>query len=420
MRATIGRIPSSRREALSVAGPVGENPRMTPLELRSHLPALKSYTWLNAAASSPSPQPVLDAMTAHLRETAEQGDLGYPKWAAFKTHVRERLARFIGASADELAFTPSTSFGFHVIAQLLKARGIEEVLTLEHEFPSTTLPMLYDGLTLRGVRATPEGRYTLDDVAAALTPRTKAVAVSVVQFASGFRVDLEGVSRLCRDRGLTLCLNAAQGLGQVPLDVKRLGASFLAATSHKWLMGGYGVGALYIAKDWLDSTPLPFGGWLSVEPHEQFEPWMHAARADDATGFTARGTRFRKQASALEAGGGAWVGLYGVDAALALHEAVGVDVTLAHNVRLQLHLREGLRRRGFTPNTPDEPTSLSGICVFPVQGAPLDVVRALIKDANVVTTPRGGGVRVSTHAYNTEEDVERLLGALDRLGVRPR
>lgn len=392
---------------------------MTPLELRALFPALSSHTWLNAAASSPAPRPVYEAMTGHLTQTLESGDLGYPKWIAFKEATRARLARFIGAAPEELAFTPSTSFGFHVIAQLLKARGVEEVLTLESEFPSTTLPLLYDGLALRGVRPRADGRYTLEDVEAALTPRTGAVAVSVVQFASGFRVDLTGLSRLCRDRGLTLCLNAAQALGQVPLDVRGLSASFLAATSHKWFMGGYGVGVLYVAKDWLESTPLPFGGWLSVAPHEQFDPWAHAQRDVDAHGFTARGTRFRREASALEAGGGAWVGLYGVDAALSLHEALGVDTTLAHNVGLQLHLRAGLRRRGFVPNTPDEAASLSGICVVPVAGPPQDVVRALIKDAGVVTTARGGGVRISTHAFNTLDDVERLFHAVDRLGVRP-
>jgi cysteine desulfurase/selenocysteine lyase len=392
---------------------------MTPLELRALVPAANTFTWLNAAASSPTPRPVLDAMTAHLAETAERGDLGYPKWAAFKEQARARLARFIGASPAEVAFTPSTSFGFHVIAQLLKARGVEEVLTLESEFPSTTLPLLYDGLRLRAARPRPDGRYTLEDLEAALTPRTRAVAVSVVQFASGFRVDLEGLARLCRARGLTLCLNAAQGLGQAPVDVHALGASFLAGTSHKWLMAGYGVGCLYVAREWLDEVPLPLGGWLSVAPHEQFDAWVHAARTSDAHGFTAQGTRFRREASALEAGGGAWVGLAAVDAALALHEALGVDATLAHNIALQLALRAGLRARGFAPNTPDEAASLSGICVVPVQGPPQDVVRALVREAGVVTTARGPGVRISTHAYNTREDVERLLTAIDRLGVRP-
>lgn len=392
---------------------------MTPAELRALFPTLEKYTWLNAAASSPTPRPVYEAMERHLAETMASGDLGYHRWARFKEDLRTRLATFLNASPHELAFTPSTSFGFHVIAQMLKAKGITEVLSLETEFPSTTLPMLYDGLTMRGVRRRPDGSYPLADIAGALTPRTGAVAVSVVQYASGYRVDLEGLAALCRERNLALCLNAAQALGQVPLDVKRLGAAFLAATSHKWFMGGYGIGLLYIDDAWLREVQLPMGGWLSVAPHEQFQAWMHATREDDAAGFIARGTRIRQEAGALEVGGGAWVGLYGVDAALTLHEQVGVENTLAHNVALQRQLRAGLRARGFTPNSPDAPETLSGICVVPVKGDPAETVRTLVREAQIVTTARGGGVRISTHAYNSPTDVEALLAAFDRLAIEP-
>ncbi len=392
---------------------------MTPAELRTQIPLLQNYTWLNAAASSPTPAPVFEAMTGFLRDTLERGDIGYPSWARFKDDVRARLARFIGASAAEVGFTPSTSFGFHVIAQMLKARGITEVLTLETEFPSTTLPMLYDGLTLRGVRMRADGTYAVADLEAALTPRTGAIAVSAVQYASGFRIDLGAVGELCRARGLTFIINAAQGLGHVPLDVKKVGAHFLAATSHKWFMAGYGTGVLFVDQSWLQSVPLPFGGWLSVDQNEQFKPWSNAQVVDDATGFTATGTKFRKETSALEAGGGSWVGLYAMDAALALHEAVTPAATLERIVELQLKLRAGLRKLGFVPSTPDDPATLSGICVIPVQGTPLEVVRALLREAQVATTSRGAGVRISTHAYNDEGDLDRLLAALQRLGIKP-
>jgi selenocysteine lyase/cysteine desulfurase len=109
----------------------------------------------------------------------------------------------------------------------------------------------------------------------------------------------------------------------------------------------------------------------------------------------------------------------GVDAALALHEAVGKEATLAQVVRLQLKLRERLRSAGFVPNTPDDPSTVSGICVIPVQGPPLEVVRTLLREANVATTARGGGVRISTHVYNDEGDLDRLLHALTRLGIKP-
>src|SRR3990167_6141967 len=98
-----------------------------------------------------------------------------------------------------------------------------------------------------------------------------------------------------------------------------------------------------------------------------------------------------------------------MNAALALHEAVTPAVTLSHVVSLQLRLREQLRRAGFVPSTPDDPATLSGICVIPVQGPPLDVVRALLREAQVATTARGSGVRISTHVYNDESDVDRLL-----------
>jgi selenocysteine lyase/cysteine desulfurase len=392
---------------------------MTPVELRGQLPTLKHYTWLNAAASSPLPTPVYQAMERHLAQVRDSGDLQYPAWARFKDSVRARLAAFVGATPREVAFTPSTSFGFNVVARMLEARGVREVLTLETEFPSTTLPLLHHGLVLRGVRPRPDGSYPLADLEAALTEETGAVALSVVQYASGYRVDLEGLAQLCRDRGLALCLNAAQALGQAPVNFARLGATFLAGTGHKWLMAGYGVGMLVIRQDWLEATPLPLAGWLSVRPEEQYQAFVHAERDEDEAGFTAWGTRIRAEASALELGAGSWVGLYGLDAALALHEGLGATATLAHNVGLQLELRERLRRRGFRPTTPDVPATMSGICVVKVQGDPQEVVRALLREERVVTTARGGGLRISTHVYNTLDDVERLLAALDTLGARP-
>ena len=392
---------------------------MTPAELRGQFPTLKHYTWLNAAASSPLPTPVYEAMERHLAQCRDSGDLQYASWARFKETVRARLAGFIGATPAEVAFTPSTSFGFHVVGRMLEARGVREVLTLETEFPSTTIPLLHGDLVLRGVRPRADGSYPLSDLEAALTPETGAVAVSVVQYASGYRVDLEGLAQLCKDRGLALCLNAAQAVGLVPLDFAGLGATFLSATSHKWLMGGYGMGMLAIKKEWLQSTPLPMAGWLSVQPQDQWQPFIHAERDDDPDGFTAWGTRIRREASALELGAGSFTGFHGLNAALALHEAVGGTTTLGHDVALQLELRRRLRDRGFVPNAPDVPATMSGICVVKVQGDASEVVRALVREERVVTTARGGGLRISTHVYNTLDDVERLLAALDTLGVKP-
>jgi cysteine desulfurase / selenocysteine lyase len=390
---------------------------LTPNQVRALFPALTSLVWLNAAASSPLSQPVADAMRRLIDETERQGDVGFSRWLAQKDAVRAQLARFVNAEPAEVAFVPSTSFGFDVVAQCLKARGHTEVLTLEHEFPSTTVPLLHRGLTVRGVRRRADGTYPLEDIAAAVRPSTTAVALSVVQFNSGFRVDLEGVSALCRDKGLVLCLNAAQALGHLPLDFLKTNAAFLCAPFHKWVGAGYGHGMLVMQRSWLDV--LPSAGWLSVPMSSMWDAFPRSERLDDAEGFIARGAALRPEASALEAGGGSWLHLHALAAALELHEQVGPVATFAHVQGLQATLREGLRRRGFRPNAPDDPKLSSGICVVPVHGEPLEVVRALLHEARIVTTPRGGGVRIATHVFNTEEDLAKLFHALDTLGVKP-
>lgn len=391
---------------------------MTPAEVRALVPAARRRTYLDAAASSPLPTPVADAVREHLREVEEEGDDGFPIWIAERERLRARLARFIGATAREVAILGSTSAGFSVVAAMLAHRGVREVVTLEGEFPSTAVPMLARGMTVRAARRRPDGSFTVDDVAAAMTKDTGAVALSVVQFASGFRIDLEGVSRLCKDRKVALCLNASQALGQVPVDVGALGADFLCAACHKWMMAGYGMAAFFARAEWLDACPLPIAGWTSVEPEVLWQTLGGAATEETPAALVARGARLRKDAAALEGGGGTWSLYPALDAALELHEAVGVDRTRAHVLELQRALRAGLRARGFAPNAPDDPERTSGICVIPVAGDPAAAVRAL-SDERVVVTPRGGGVRLSTHVYNDASDVDAALAAIDRAKVRP-
>ncbi len=388
-------------------------------EARALFPALNERVWLNAAASSPPSSRVLEAMHAHLRETAESGDMRFAAWLQFKEQLRAKVAGFIKApAAKDVAFTPSTSFGLHVIAQCLKARGIDEVLVLESEFPSTTVPLLNAGLTLRGVRRRADGSAPVEDYEAALRPGTKAVAVSVVQFNSGYRIELEALARLCRDRGLALILNASQALGQVPIDVTSLGVSFMAAASHKWVGAGQTLGLLYVRPDWLEGG-LPMAGWLSMRPEAMWHSVPSETRTDDQHGFVSRGVKTRHDASALELGPTPWVVLYGLNAALELLESLGPECILEHNLKLQRVLRAGLRQRGFLPNAPDDAATGSGICVVPVSGDEHGAVRALLREASIMTSPRGGGVRISTHFYNDEDDVLKLLHAIDRLSIRP-
>ncbi|MBK7860914.1 MAG: aminotransferase class V-fold PLP-dependent enzyme [Archangiaceae bacterium] len=375
---------------------------MPPID-RALFPALSRYAYLNAAASSPLATPVAEAAMGQLRESLAEGDLHFPRWLAFKETLRERLGALFQAPARQVAFTPSTSLGFHAVAELFWRRGIREVLTLDAEFPSTTVPLLARGLKLKVVKARPDGTYRPEDLEGG-----EAIALSAVQYGSGFAIDLSAVRALARTRKVPLAVNVAQALGQVPLSAD--GIDFLCGTSHKWLMGGYGTGFFYAREGWLEEHGLPWAGWLTPPESQRWQ----AFPGSRWEGAVAEGADLRTETLGLDAGGGNWSGLFAFGAALALIEQAGVARIHAHNLELQRQLREGLTRRGFHPNAP----LMTGICVTRVKGDPLEAVRALLQQG-VVVTPRAGGVRFSTHGYNDATDVERALEAIDRAKLQP-
>jgi selenocysteine lyase/cysteine desulfurase len=235
-----------------------------------------------------------------------------------------------------------------------------------------------------------------------------AIAVSAVQYGSGFTFDLGALAKHANARRVPLAVNVAQALGQVPVSTE--GIDFLCGVSHKWMMGGYGVGLLFVREGWLEEHGLPWAGWLSAPDSLRWQNFPGSSWE----GPVASGAQLRHDASALEAGCGPWSVLQGFSAGLDLVRNAGVARIHAHNLELQKHLREGLQRRGFSPNAP----LMSGICVTRVEGNPQEVVRGLLKH-QVVVTPRAGGIRFSTHIYNNHDDVDRALRAFDLLRLKP-
>lgn len=388
---------------------------LSPPQLRSFFPAATRYAYLNAAGASPLATPVCAAQHAVLREMEQDGDTFFPAWLERRENLRHRLAAFFDARAHELAFMPSTSMGFSVVADAFCQLGVRRVLTLSTEFPSTTLPLLHRGLELSVVEPRPDGSFSVEQLENACTGATGAVAVSAVQYASGFRIDLPALSDFCRRRGLYLALNVAQAAGQVKVSVEETPVDFLCGTSHKWMMGGFGVGFFYAREALFASLKLPFASWLSTENPMAMNAFVGAHAVSDAPRVL-RGASFRNTPSALETGVTSFVGLAGFDAALALLQGVGMGAVEAHNRLLQRQLRSRLRARGFTPNAPDE--ACVGLCVIGVKGHPHEVAAALHRQG-VVVTARGGGLRLSTHVYNATEDLDRLEEAFQECGIEP-
>lgn len=395
---------------------VSQEVHTSPSDVRALFPAIANAAWLNAAASSPLCEPVSRALTEHIQDTMLRGDADFMRWLARKESIREQIARFLGAEqASEIAFTPNTSMGFHAVARMFKARGIKEVVTLEAEFPSTTIPLLSEGLTLRAVKARPDGSFALADLEAAISNDTGAIALSQVQYSSGFQIDVKAVGALCKARGLAFALNACQALGQVKVDVRESQADFVCGNAYKWMFSGFGSGLFFGRKEWFERG-TPWAGWTSVEKPMAMDPLAGATVRDEGVAKVASGVGVRHAATVLEAGSHSWMPIFSIGAALPVIQSVGIERIAAHNASLQQTLRAELRRRGFVPNAPDD--QVAGICTVKVQGAPEDWVKALAKEG-VVVSARLGLFRISTHVYNSGDDVRRLCEAVDRLGIRP-
>ena len=230
-------------------------------EVRNEFPVCNDYVYLNAAGGSPISASAANEAKKYYDEMLIHGDNLYDEWLDRAEEVRSNIAEFIGAEKKEIAFTTNTSHGMNLIAQMNKNKGT--VLTMYHEFPSSTFPWLNQVVKLKMVKPENVFEYSIKKIIENITPDVKIVMTSYVQYCTGFRQDLEALGRLCKERDLIFVVNATQAIPVFPIDVKKCNIDFLVFTGLKWATAGYGIGGLYINKKWLNK--LPFAGWLSIE-----------------------------------------------------------------------------------------------------------------------------------------------------------
>ena len=362
---------------------------------RALFPALKKYTFVNAAGGAPLARPVAEAGAAYYKEALAHGDAYWERWLERQEAARADLARLIGAAPAEVAFTLNTSHGMSLVAGALKGRG--EVLTMRDEFPSTTLAWLNAGFKVRFVE--PEDRrYPLANIEKALKPGVKILVTSYVQYRTGFRQDLAALGRLCRRRGVILVVNATQALGAMPVDVKRAGMDFLVFSCFKWTMAGYGAAGLYAARRWHGKVRFPEAGWRSVAKPENMDNTARALKAAP---------------SSVEAGCVHFPCIFALGEAARLLRRLGVENIQRRIFGLNDYLEAGLKKLGLETATPLERGCRSGITIIKAR-RPAEAVDRLAK-LGIMTAARGEGVRVSIHFYNDRADLDRLLAGLKKV-----
>ena len=370
---------------------------------RGAMSIAQRLAYFDHAAVAPLPTPTREAIKIWLDEATELGDTAWSRWAGRIEQVRATAARMINADPAEIALVPNTTSGIGLVAEGYPWQAGDNVITLANEFPSNQYPWM--NLAARGVetrRVTVErGVVDLDRIDALCDQRTRIVAVSWVGYATGWRIDVRAVADLCRQKGCLFFLDAIQGLGVFPLDVKADGVDFLAADGHKWMLGPEGAGLLYVRREHLDLL-RPLGvGWNSV------------VQGND---YTKIELQIRPAASRYEGGSQNMVGFIGLGASLDLLTSLGVGPQQSPIAELVLATTdfacERLADLGATLLAPRTGAHRSGIVTFQLPGRDPNDVRRTLEAADIIVRCRAGGVRISPHGYNTREEVDRMMGVL--------
>jgi selenocysteine lyase/cysteine desulfurase len=314
--------------------------------------------------------------------------------------VRGLAARLVGArEAHEVAFVADTSDGLSVVSAGLDWRAGDNVVGADCEFPSNVYPWMRLGPLGVEYRMAPErdGRVEPEELFAFVDDHTRVVALSWVQFASGFRSDLERIGRFCRDHKILFVVDAIQALGVHPLDVERDLVDVFAASAHKWLLGGEGVGLLYVSDRVVDQLEPARVGWTSVRD------WIKWSRYD---------LTYREGAGRFECGTLNTPGIHALGASLELLLDAGAEAIEARCKELTDRLVDGLADRGFEIVSSRRPGEWSAIVAARhPEHAPNELVRRLA-ERGVTVAHRAGRLRVSPHFYNTTDEIDRLLAAL--------
>lgn len=359
--------------------------------------------YLNHAAVAPWPARTQEAVCQFAEENCRLGATHYPKWLQKERHLREQIKQLINApDALDIALLKNTSEGLSVIAHGLDWQAGDEIIISNQEFPSNRI--VWESLKGQGVHVQTvdiTGEHPEQAIMEACTPKTRLIALSSVQYASGIRLNLKPIGQHCRQREILFVVDAIQSIGAVNFDCQDIFADFVVADGHKWMLGPEGLALFYSRAEIRDQIALKQFGWHMVEKRGDYD------RLDWQTDPTA--LRF-------ECGSPNMLGIHALSASLSLLLEMGME-----QVEAQLHqkvdyLIQGLSTLpGIEFLSPTEQSKRSGIVTVRFSQLDSEKLQMQLKDHNVVCAYRGGGVRFSPHFYTETARLDRLFGILKDL-----
>jgi cysteine desulfurase / selenocysteine lyase len=367
-------------------------------EIRRLFPATEKYTYLNNAAISPMPKVTVDAVTKQLRDVSENGSVNFSDWIQTKQHCRKLVAEMLKVQPEQIAFLRNTSDGFSSVANGLDWAEGDNIVSFEREFPAN----FYAWRRIRDtfgveLRLCPErdGRIDLDEFISLIDSNTKLVSISAVQFASGFRADLERIGRAARAVDALFAVDIIQAFGVMPFDLEAQFIDIACGASHKWLFSPEGCGILYLNERARKRVEPTLVGWISVE-----EPWDFA---DTEQGW-------KPNALAWESGTGGISLFYGLKQSLKILQEAGAENSQKYLAELTDYLCELLREKNYEIISSREQNEKSQIvCIKPKSPQSSSELAAFLEKNQIIVSPRGEGLRIAPHIFNNRADIEKLI-----------
>jgi cysteine desulfurase/selenocysteine lyase len=369
---------------------------------RDAFPVVKRRVWLNHASQGTLSDRVVDALASFTQQHA-RGELSDESGEQLCARVREAAAQFINCRSEEIAFTKNVPDALNIIAHGLAWEPGDRIVIPDQEFPANVYP--WRSLAAHGVETVTvpslDSGVPIGALIDAIDARTRVVALSWVEFSTGYRSDLRSIANACHERGALLCVDAIQGLGALRFDARAFDVDIAVTSSHKWLLGPTGVGWMYCKQEVIDRLAVCFAGQCSVD--------RRGSRS-----FLEYDLPLWPDARKFEPGVHNQPGLVGLEASLELFREVGMRRVEERVKGLGDLVARGLTDRGFHVVTSRDGEDWSGIVSFESDRHTPQVIHASLLSHDVIVSLREPVVRVSTHFYNNEEDVDRFFAALPR------
>lgn len=369
---------------------------------REMFPHTNDVVYFNTAAYGPLPEETKKAIVENidLRLAVEKEDIR--QMYALKDTLREDFANLIGAEARQIGLSMNTSFGLDLSAYGLPLKEGDEILVSDVEFPAAVYAWRgaaeTKNLKLTFVKST-DKKFDLRELEKAISDKTKVIVVSFVQFFNGYKINLAGISELCKKHGIYFVVDGMQGVGAEPINVKELGIDILACGCQKWLFSPYGSGFFFISDSVKDKL-IP-----------QSITWYAADWQLNHTDLFKYDLPYFDTAEKFEAGYYATLNMLGMKTAIDIITDLGVEKIQKHNHALIDRLASYLKKSEFY----EIKSSLienerSSIVTFTCDN--YNLLFKYMLENRIKAANREGSIRISVHLFNNENDIDKLIEVL--------